>query len=731
MNTGETFRGIDSNSVSCSDMAQIILRRKWLILSTACAVAGALAAFALLATPVFTAEAVITIDQQRFGGETQAAAAPPAALTSEINIITSPAFVARIADEFNLREDPEFNGKQANRLVQRMEQLAATIPSWLQSRISPYPKVVNGHGDDVNPSLHRMITTVTKHLDVSNDGRSFTIRIRFSTSDPNKASILANAFAEEYIESQVEFKKKQSAEINAWLEERVAELRNRVLKADKAAEEMRQHFKIVQPGGADTLEDQKLVQLNGQLIAARADRLKAEARLMTARKLLHSPDKTSATGDVLGSPLIQRLREQESALKAQYASLSSQFGPSHPRMMAIETEIAGMSQTINNEIRKVIDSIANDVSIARANEDVLVNGLKNAEASFGEMKRAQIQVRELERQADSQRNLYEQFLNHYNQTIERNYFAQSDARMISPAMPPSGPVYPKIELFAGFGLLLGTFLGILVAFIAERWERTFKTTRTIEDVTGVAAIGLVPISRAGRARHTTRHVVDAIYDESVARVQAVLDYSRPGTRPKIIAVTSALPKEGKSTFCAAIGRAAALSGRRVLAVELDFRCPSFWQMFDIEPGSGDLIDMVEGTKELDQVVRRDAGSGLEFIPILNRVEYPRDVIGSNSMKGLFHRLCSSYDLIIVDTPPIMAVAGTAALSEIIDTCLFVVKWGKTPRDAVVAGLRQMSLFKLPVAGIVLAQVDPKQLGMGSDAHYYKSVSQYSSCRNSC
>jgi capsular exopolysaccharide synthesis family protein len=587
-----------SGEVKLSRVLQIIFRRKLLVVSTALATAGLLATYAYLATPVYTAEVLIATNQPAFGQFMVPLAVAPQSqateLMTEIDLITSPAFIRRIAERFDLARDPEFNGPDwEQKLISKgTTYIQSILPADLLGTKINYGTA----RDTATPSLtadmqrSQLIRTISRHLGVSNDGRSLTIRLKFSSSDPDKASKVANALAAEYVKNK-------------------AEVRTQLWAAAKA-----------------TLSQER------------------------------------PTTDVLGSPLIQRLREEEGLLKAQYESIVAASGPNYARAQVLRRQIDALSQTIKAESEKITNALASDVT------------------------------------------------------------AQSDARIISPALSPDRPSYPRMDLFVGAGLLLGAFFGTLGALRAESSERTFTTIRAIENVTGLPALSLVPAIRGRRKVGATK--LDLYYDESISRVRAILSHPGHNVQTKIVAVTSALPQEGKSTFCAAIGRSAARSGMRVLVVEFDFHCPSLLQVFDQDPGPGDLTDLITGTKTFQEVVRTDRLSGVDFIPIINRTKESQQLINSTQMRMLFQHFSESYDLVIVDTPPVMATADIAALSGIIDTCLFVVCWDKTPRDAVMSGLRQLYMFDVPVGGIVATRVDPKKTKWDAEGKYYSAVMDY-------
>ena len=737
----------------------VLLHRKRSILSVALVVAGIFAAYANWATPIFTAEALVVTNQPEFGQEVSPLAASrdtqAAALLSEIDLIKSPAFTTKISRQFDLTNDPEFKGSSSwfeggtdaasgtvenpasgptGSFIEHVRSLADNAVGQVLSflpRLTPQDDnseaAASGQLDEAQ--MARTTRSIGRHLSISNDGHSVTIQIKFWSTDPYKASKIANAFADNYVQDKLETKQRQSTQINTWLDGRLVDLRRRVVAADRAVQEERQRLNIPTAGSAGTLSDQALLQWNMQLVTVQAKRLEAEARLATAKSVLTGESPTQSTSDVLGSPLIQRLAEQKGLLTAQYANMVSRSGPRYPPTVALERQIDDLSQSLQTETKKIVNSLAKEVETARRAENDVTNSLEVANRNANASQLELTTVRELEQRAASERLLYDQFLRRFNETLGHNYLPQSDVRTISPAAPPDRPSYPKMEIFAPAGFLLGLFFGVVRALHSAGSDRNFKAVPAVEAATGLTVLGSVPARKSYRVRKTATLATDAYFEQSVARVAATLGHlGRPGQPPKVVAITSALPKEGKSTFCAALARSAAQSGKRVLVIDFDRYSRTLSQIFRNPVKSGDLMDLIAGTKTPGQVVQRDQLSDVDFMPIMERYSITQQIISSARMHSAFRDLLERYDLILVDTPPVLANTDIAALVDVIDACLFVVHWGETPRHAVTTALRQIHLMNLPVAGIVVTRVDPADVESEAAGAFYGQIARYQAHR---
>ncbi len=733
----------------------VLLKRKRFILTTALIGGSIFALYAYLATPTYTAEALVVTNQPEFGQAASPLAASRetqvAALLSEIDLIKSPAFIAGVAEQFDLTSDPEFKtssgwsislgGHAPHTTGGPSIGTAASLIAYASSLAEEAFAQVNSllynvqNADDASSAavsrrreveMAQTVRALGRHLSVSNDGRSVTIQIRFWSNDRYKASNLANAFAKNYLKDKLQTKLQQSAQINTWLFSQMHELRTRVIEADRAVQEARQDLKVSGAGSAGTLLDQALLQWNTQLVTSKVSRLQAEARLATAKRVLIDQSAAQSTSDVLNSPLIQRLREQKGLLTAQYAGIVFKSGAIYPSAVALRRQIDDLSESLKIETQKILNSLANEVETATSAENVVKTNVLIAEKLLNVSQIALATIRELEQRASSERTIYDQFLRKFNETLAQNYLPQSDVRTISPASPPDRPNYPRMVFFAPTGFLLGLFFGIVKALHSVGSDRTFKDSGAVETASGLPTLGLIPfrptmhLRRSKAALAAERH-----FEQSVSRVAAILEQvGRPGQAPKVVAVTSALPQEGKSTFCAALARSATRSGKRVLVIEFDWHFPSLSTIFRNSENSGDVMDLIAGTKTLSEVVQRDALSEVDFVPASNRTSQTQQIISLTRMHSTFHKCCDLYDLILIDTAPILANADIAALANVIDTCLFVVRWGTTPREAVASALRQLRLVNLPTAGIVMTGVNPAQADSEYGGKFYDQIMRY-------
>lgn len=698
-------------------LVQLFNRRKGVMIQIVLAtiIFGMLLAFVL--PPRFEATAIVMLDVRRTEvvnmEDVMSGLRPDAAVVrSEMDIIRSRTMIGRVVDKLNLVNESAYN------FSLKPDPLAA-----LSNLFKKSPQ------DDKISQRAGVIDEVERLLDVSNDGRSYAIKITFKAPTPTDASRIANAFADAYLVDQLEAKYEATQRANTWLNERIGKLKENVETADKAVADYRREHNLTQSNGT-TVASQQLGEINSQLVAARAERSQAEARLRGARQMAASGGGVEAVADVLSSELIQKLREQESEVRREIADMSMRYGDRHPTIINKRAELADLNNKIREEVQKIVASIANQVDVARAKENSLAGELARLEGRNNVDSAASVTLRQLEREAEANRTLYENFLNRFKQTSEQQELQQADARIISAAEPPVKQSFPNPFMFFILSLLMGIGLGGATAYLIEYFDRGFRGATQIEQLTNHPAIGLVPSLKGTTEKSPEDYILEkplSSYSEALRSIRTAIHFSNVDKPPKVVMFTSALPGEGKSTLCMSLCRSLALAGNKVLMIEADLRRPRIRKALKAPEGAPGLQAVLSGEKPLKEAVLVDKPSGLRYIISAGKTPSPQDLLGSHQMKRLLEICAEQFDLVVIDTPPIMAVSDAAIVGRIADASVFVVRWAETPRDVAVSAIKQLTNVNVRLAGVVLSQVDLDQharYGYGDQGYYYGRYREY-------
>lgn len=713
--TGDFFKTVDPREAGRILRARIQIVARMIVL---CAAVGLF--LSLLLTPIYKGEVILLVDQRQsklldMGAGLSSLTGDNATLRSEIDIIKSRAVIDRVVKKENLISDPEFNRQ------------GVSWKSWLNPLRFFKKEDTASEEERILKESTATARAVQKKLNVVNDGRSLSLLITFESEDPKKAAALANAVADEYLVDQLEAKYEVAARANKWLSERLTSLREEVKTKESVVEAYRGKSNLIQVDGG-TVAIRQIEEINKQLIMTRAETSQAEARYRSVRGMVGGKGGIEGSSDVLSSPLIQRLREQEAEVRRKEAELSTRYGRRHPTLINTRAERRDIQRKIAEEVKKVLKSLKGEVDITRAKERQLQSDLAKLESKAGKELKQTVQLRQLQREADASRTLYESFLARFKQTSEQQEMQLPDTRIIARADIPEKAAFPKKWLFLLVGVVLGGILGVIAAYVIEYFDRGFRTVPQLEENTGLPVVGQVPSLKTVTTRPPEDYVVDkplSAFSEALRTVRTAIHFSNVDVPPKSVMITSSGPSEGKTTFCLSMARSLAAAGNKILLIDADLRRPRVARLLQISANGKDLSALLTGKENIDDVLRHDnLVAGLDVIPAFGRAANAQDLLGSKQMKKLVASLVPNYDLVIIDTPPILAVSDAAMVARSVDTSLFVVKWAETSRDTVVHALKQLKNFDCRITGAVLNQVNMNEVASYGDGYYNHRYHEY-------
>jgi exopolysaccharide transport family protein len=744
----EALRLIGSTTEASSDAAydelnlrevwRALKRRKLALLAPVALITLGVFFWAKQQPPMYTGEALLhvqTRDAQviQVAGVVEEMIADPATIESEIEFLSSPAFSRRMAEKLGLTTDPEFapwlraeEPDPIGTVLELLNPMRYIPESWLQSG----DQAETGPALDVETmQLDSAARNFGKRLTVEQVGRSYVISLQFLSEDPAKAARIANAMAEEYLASQVQEKYAAADRATKWLSEKIEELRGQVLAAEAKIVEYRSNNNLVNTSAENPLTLQ-FFQLNTQLALAQAERAEAEARLSQARSMLNSSGAETAAL-VLGSPLMDNLRTQETELMRELSEMSSVYGERHPVMVNLRSELGSIRSKMQDEVRRIVQDFENEVSVASAREQELINSMNRLRGDAARADLAGVELSALEGEVTTNRDLFTAFLTRFREIVEQQGLEEADAKILSAAAVPNGPSHPKVMLLTTIAFGASLVLGVLLVFLIERWDADygFRSADEIQATLGARALALVPdLSRretqGAAAEDYILQKPHSAYAEAVQRIRTSLFLADSERPPKTILVTSSVPLEGKSTIAASLARQSAASGLKVILIDADLRRPRLHEVMGF-PNENGLSEVLTGRANPEVAIRRDEKSGLDFLPAGTGVASPPDLFRSSTMKILLEETAAYYDLVIIDTPPIAAVSDSFTLSSLVDKAIYVLRWEQTPRNVALAGIRQLAEAGADIAGIVLSRVDLKKHARYSyaDSGYYRGSYQ--------
>jgi succinoglycan biosynthesis transport protein ExoP len=724
---------------------RLLNRRKALIVGSGLVAVVLMALVIAQATPLYKASSRIMLDTRTFKVVSTEAALSGVdtlnigAIQSELEVIQSEFLIGRVVDRLGLASNPDFNGtRPPGFLDTALEPVRELWHSGISSLLAPAPPTQQQQPvaqakptrvEDSDPGRRAAIGTVAGRLSVTLLGRTFVILVTVESTDGTMSARIANAIAEVYLADQVDNKNEANRRATEWLEERLAELRRNLQVAEESVATYRRDKGLAgSPEGS--MSSQTLTDLNGKYLGAKMRRIEKEGRLVALSKASLNPNELANIAEVSANGSLTALRTQEAELNRRINEMSVTFGPAYPKLAQARAELASLKERFQQATQSITLAIRAELDAAKSEEEELKTQLDRASVLAGATSQYEAELKQLEREAQSNRALYESFLNRFKELREQQDIQRPDARILAYAWPsgaPSSPQY-KTGLFAAF--LVGCLLGMAGAIAAEKLDRVFRSASQVEKATGVAVLGMVPLVRnaIGQRASIVGQILDKTTSSAAEAMRAVftaISLSNLDRPARVIAVTSSTPGEGKTTFAAALGGLLTKmnASRRVLLVDLDLRQAKLAVALGLNDRGGTIDEYLMGTKTLDQCIQRQAMSGVDYICASPNTPNAPEILESHAMKAALATFSERYDLVILDSPPVMAVSDARIISQLADYTIFIVHWARTPRDVVKTAVSAL-LNVTDRVGIVINKVNLAKHALYEYGDYGDYYSRY-------
>lgn len=598
-------------------------------------------------------------------------------------------------------------------------------------------------------SLSRVIADraagIQRGLKVVQQGRSFIIDIIYTSTDPEEAAQTANDLASYYISDEAERRRTITGDASRFLEDRLEQLEGELLDAEEAVH----RYRIENPTSVDNdtnITDERLSDLVSILIRTRAERKEKEARLAFIKQLRRNGANIDSLTEVLRSPHMASLWEEESRLRKAEAELRLDFGENHPRIIALNEERAELEDRVRLETDRIVANVANELQVLRERERSLDQDMDNLSELANEADRstdhAGIQLRLLEGKAETSRRIYEDFLVRFKETREQEAIVQANTRMVASAKTPTVPSSSSPLRLALLGLVGSSAVGFGLAFLRDRTDRKLRNAKEIAQSLKINFLGSVPhLSEKERDQRRFHEYLKrkraSRFAESIRSVYTQLMItSESESSPKVVLVTSTVPNEGKTTFATSLSTMLALDEKKTLLLDLDFRNPSVYSLLDLDDDEDDDSD--NGNKSNFEAFLRsqddDASPsivemkfGCHVLGLESAAKDPGKLLRSSRLSDMLKTMRDRYDLIIIDGPPSLGLSDIKALLAVVDSLVFIARWNSTNADIAAEAVQELQRCKAQIAGAVLTQVNLKKqarYGYAGSGHYPGTDNSY-------
>lgn len=680
-----------SDSFGLQKAFRVLKRRRRVVLAVALVVTLLGIAYAALQPPTYVARAELLIAPNEPGSVAAPEQAPGSRpdssfVESQVEILRSPALALQVVDRMGLENDPKWAGRGGE------NRMAAA-------------------------------RAVQDAVNVERRNGTYVVDVSIKARDPVQAAQMTNTLVELYFSSRALARHQNAARTGDWISGRLAELRGEVQAREADVEAYRAEHGLLTVEGS-MLTEQQLRDAETTVVAARTDLAEREARYRQLQSMLRGGGSAETMAGALNSEVMAQLRSRQADIMRRQAEYSERYGERHPAMQAVQAERADIEAQIQAEVARQAENLNNEAAIARARVSTLQAHLSGVRGQLVGNNAQQVRLRELERNAAAARSVYEAFLQRYHEVAEGFAGIGGDAQIVAAATPPSSPSSRPLLTFALLAAALGAFAGALAAFLMEQFDTRIHAAEDVEEKTGAGMLTSIPLlNRRDLAtlplieRHPAGFVAAkplSAFAEAIRVLRLRILHAGWSQKVRVVAVTSSLPGEGKSSTALCLARVCAFSGQKALLIDCDLRRRSLNHLLSIDPQVG-IMQVLRNEAPWSAAVGVDEASGAHVLPAAGDCYTAEDVFGSDSMKTMLRNLSESYDIIILDCAPVLALAEVRDVAALADGVVVVARRGRTDAMALQTALNELRAVRAPVLGVALNGVDVRSPGRSSYA----------------
>ena len=710
--------------VHLSNYLKVISHRRWAALSAFLVVMVAVVVYTFTATPVYRARVQLLIENENpnvvsFKEVIEQEKSTNDYYQTQYRMLQSRSLARRTLDQLGLW--PVFTPKaQSGGISQRASTLAAPIRSLLPSSRPAEPPAADETAEQ-SPAIDQFLVSLT----VSPVRNSRLVELEYASPYPEVAANVANGLARAYIEQSLEFKYTSSKEASDWLGQRLAEQRGQVEASESALQRYREQNDAVSLEERQNIVVQKLADLNGAVTRAKTERIQKESAYNQIRSLQSNSASLDSIPAILSNQFVQQQKTELADLQRQQAQLSQKLGGRHPDMVKIRLAIDSAEAKIQGEIAKVVLSLKNDYETALAQERSLMQALEQQKQDALVFNRKGIQYGALQREAASNRQIFDSLMQRTKETGISGELKTSNIRIVDKAELPRTPSSPNKLMNLVLGVFGGAVFSCVCVFFFEYIDDRIKSPAEIRTQLGVPFLGMIPALAAAsdNASPLLHRGVQPGFGEALRTLRTNVLFSSTADGGQSIIVTSSGPGEGKTVIATNLALALAQTGQRVLLIDADMRRPRVHEVLERKQEPG-LSNVLTGDAKYDDAVLEIEKTGLSVLPAGHMPPNPAELLGSKRFSDLLTKLKGSFDWVIVDTPPVMAVTDAPVAAHVADGAIFVVGSEMTARGVAQTAVAQLVSANAHVIGAVLNRVDLDHNGYYYSQYYRQEYSGY-------
>ena len=705
----------------------VINKKKWRISILAFAVALFAAVVSLNIIPAYKATATLLIEadqakavsfQEIYGLDSNR----KEYYLTQFEILKSRKVAQAVVEKLDLKNHPEFIGKPSF-IKTLITDIKTAMPFLPQNKAT---ELIDNADDREQMVLKSLTQAFLRRLTISPVHKTQLVNISFESSDPKLAALVANTVGEVYIEQNLAAKMGMTQKAAGWLTTRLSGLRIRLDESESKLQKYSERENLIDVSGVLGLVSSELQQTSQQLVEARL----VKSKLLNIVRVIdeYGSDNLEMLGtitEITSHRTIQNVKNSLVNVELKVSDLNQVFGPKHPKMIAAQAELMTVKDNLSSQIRRLITGVKKELTSSERNVDALEQELVRIKAKYQAVTTKEYEYRQLSREVETNRKIYDTFFSRSKETEVTSDFNSAVARFTDRAFRPSIPTKPNKPLIVIFAFIATMGLGIIVAFVVDALNDTFKNATEIENKLSQRMLGLLPLVHVKKGVGFMLHYFfdedGKKFAESVRTLRTSFVLTQLDKETKTIQVTSSVPGEGKTTTSINLAFALAQVERTIL-IDADMRKPSVCKRFDIPPYHPGLANLIAGTEQFSECIYHDDVSGLTVMPCGQRPANPLELLSSPKFSVVLEELKQSFDRIIIDTPPVQSVSDGLIVAQQADAVIYIVKSDDTRIGVAQEGVGRLVRANAKIAGVVLNQVDTKKISQADYHGYYNEHS---------
>jgi polysaccharide biosynthesis transport protein len=709
----------------------ILRRQAWKIAAFVVAAVLSTWIVSLRLTPIYESTVSIDIDRQVptgvLGEEATRSASNDADqfIATQVKLIESDSVLRPVVDKFNLRKAED------DALEEAVDQSAASLEAPI----------------------------ILKHLKITRPPNTYILQISYRSSNRALAADVANEIALSYLAHTYRIRYKATASLSDFMERQLEELKAKMEKSSAAVAQFERELNVINPEQKTSILSARLLELNSEYTKTQADRVKKEAAYNSVQGGTLEAAQVSTQGEAL-----KRLTENLNDAQEKFAEVKNHYGLNHPEFKKAQSRVQELESQLASTEASVRERVEVEYREAVNREAILASAVQETKSEFDHLNARSFEYQTLKREADGDKNLYEELVRKIREAGINASFQNSSIRVADPARPGLKPVFPKIWLNLLLAFLSSTFLAVAVAVLSDVLDNTVRDPDQVTRLMKTEVIGSLPAVKNWRRRlspinahsngfhangvptngaHSNGHLNGAslngksrgkdlsvvadvgyaalsTYEEAIRTLRNSILLTDFDRRLRSILLTSASPSEGKSTVAAHLAATHAGQGKRTLLIDGDLRRPSVHRLYQVPNSVGLSNVLLQQISWRDALVRMPEPAGLDILPAGPSTRRASDLIGTG-LAELVEEAAREYDLVVLDAPPLLGFAEPLQMASAVDGVIVVARAGNTSRTALSSVVTTLARLRANLVGVVLNEVH----GEISPGYYYSYYNRYS------